>query len=142
MFQKFKGFITFLVSKLIFTCNNSRTPYIMFCTNIELWSCFPLSYLSCLSLTTQGYRLTLVISPSDDLHVRNFSKSAQLTLQVCLRNALPKSTHKEALHFSVGFQECWASIWKSNFVQKNTLTVFQKYKHTSFPWNVCAKFIL
>lgn len=54
-------------------------------------------------------QFTLIIFPSDDLHTRNFSKSAELILQVCLRNILPKTTHKKAFHFSVGFHQGWTN---------------------------------
>ena len=55
------------------------------------------------------FKFTLIIFPSDDLHIRNFSKSAELILQVCLRNILPKTTHKKAFHFSIGFHQGWTN---------------------------------
>ena len=55
------------------------------------------------------FKFTLIIFPSDDLHIRNFSKSAELILQVCLRNILPKTTHKKAFHFSFGFHQGWTN---------------------------------
>ena len=63
-------------------------------------------------------KFTLIIFPSDDLHIRNFSKSAELILQVCLRNILPKTTHEKAFHFSVGFHQGWTNT-QGVLVEKN-----------------------
>ena len=63
-------------------------------------------------------QFTLIIFPSDDLHIRNVSKSAELILQVCLRNILPKTTHKKAFHFSVGFHQGWTNT-QGVLVEKN-----------------------
>ena len=63
-------------------------------------------------------QFTLIIFPSGDLHIRNVSKSAELILQVCLRNILPKTTHKKAFHFSVGFHRGWTHT-QGVLVEKN-----------------------